>query len=196
MELKKQCLEQTLLIMSERGLKFTMSELAKQLGMSKKTLYQLFESKEALLTEVVDNSFATIKEAEKKILDDDSLDILQKIKALTIVLPDSYKTLNWQRMSELADKYPKIYHQVQEGLESDWESTLALYQEAVQLGVIRETNLILLKAMIEASIEHFLTSDILSQHGIAYVEALEGMMDIILYGITNGKKAMQGGENG
>ena len=35
MDSRELCLEQTLLILSERGLKFTMSELASQLGMSK-----------------------------------------------------------------------------------------------------------------------------------------------------------------
>jgi AcrR family transcriptional regulator len=194
MDSRELCLEQTLLILSERGLKFTMSELASQLGMSKKTIYQLFVSKEALLSEVVKNTFAKIKEAEQIILSDESLDIIQKIKALTIVLPDSYKSLNWQRVGELADKYPKIYAQIQEGLESDWESTLSLYEEAIERGLIKPTNLAVVKTMIEASIEHFLSTHDLEEGQISYIEALETMMDIILYGITTDGNATNGGK--
>lgn len=194
MDSRELCLEQTLLILSERGLKFTMSELASQLGMSKKTIYQLFVSKEALLSEVVKNTFAKIKEAEQIILSDESLDIIQKIKALTIVLPDSYKSLNWQRVGELADKYPKIYAQIQEGLESDWESTLSLYEEAIERGLIKPTNLAVVKTMIEASIEHFLSTHDLEEGQISYIEALETMMDIILYGITTNGNATNGGK--
>lgn len=194
MDSRELCLEQTLLILSERGLKFTMSELASQLGMSKKTIYQLFVSKEALLSEVVKNTFAKIKEEEQIILSDESLDIIQKIKALTIVLPDSYKSLNWQRVGELADKYPKIYAQIQEGLESDWESTLSLYEEAIERGLIKPTNLAVVKTMIEASIEHFLSTHELEEGQISYIEALETMMDIILYGITTNGNATNGGK--
>lgn len=194
MDSRELCLEQTLLILSERGLKFTMSELASQLGMSKKTIYQLFVSKEALLSEVVKNTFAKIKEEEQIILSDESLDIIQKIKALTIVLPDSYKSLNWQRVGELADKYPKIYAQIQEGLESDWESTLSLYEEAIERGLIKPTNLAVVKTMIEASIEHFLSTHELEEGQISYIEALETMMDIILYGITTDGNAENGGK--
>ncbi|MGT2802005.1 TetR/AcrR family transcriptional regulator [Streptococcus henryi] len=194
MDSRELCLEQTLLILSERGLKFTMSELASQLGMSKKTIYQLFVSKEALLLEVVKNTFAKIKEEEQIILSDESLDIIQKIKALTIVLPDSYKSLNWQRVGELADKYPKIYAQIQECLESDWESTLSLYEEAIERGLIKPTNLAVVKTMIEASIEHFLSTHELEEGQISYIEALETMMDIILYGITTNGNATNGGK--
>ncbi|SDB03811.1 transcriptional regulator, TetR family [Streptococcus henryi] len=194
MDSRELCLEQTLLILSERGLKFTMSELASQLGMSKKTIYQLFVSKEALLSEVVKNTFAKIKEEEQIILSDESLDIIQKIKALTIVLPDSYKSLNWQRVGELADKYPKIYAQIQEGLELDWESTLSLYEEAIERGLIKPTNLAVVKTMIEASIEHFLSTHDLEEGQISYIEALETMMDIILYGITTDGNATNGGK--
>ncbi len=194
MDSRELCLEQTLLILSERGLKFTMNELASQLGMSKKTIYQLFVSKEALLSEVVKNTFAKIKEAEQIILSDESLDIIQKIKALTIVLPDSYKSLNWQRVGELADKYPKIYAQIQEGLESDWESTLSLYEEAIERGLIKPTNLAVVKTMIESSIEHFLSTHELEEGQISYIDALETMMDIILYGITTNGNATNGGK--
>lgn len=184
MELKEQCLDQTLRILSDKGLKFTMSELATQLGMSKKTIYLLFKSKEELLSEVVRHSFAKIKEAERAILEDNSLDLLEKIKSLTIVLPDVYKTLNWNRMTELAEKYPKIYHQVQEAIESDWETTLALYEEAISTGLMKKTNLIIVKGMVEASIEHFLTSKKLSDNQVSYVEALDTMMDILLFGLV------------
>ena len=46
---RKRCIQETIALCSSQGLDFTMSELAARLGMSKKTLYVLFDSKEALL---------------------------------------------------------------------------------------------------------------------------------------------------
>ena len=38
----------------QNGLKFTMNDLAKRLGISKKTIYTVFESKQAVLVAVAD----------------------------------------------------------------------------------------------------------------------------------------------
>ena len=53
-ELREKCILHTLALCSEYGMRFTMSELAAGLGVSKKTLYVLFPDKEALLTDAVD----------------------------------------------------------------------------------------------------------------------------------------------
>lgn len=56
---------QTLSYLSDKGLKFTMADLAKSLGMSKKTIYSFFETKEALLNDVVDYAFRSGKSLRK-----------------------------------------------------------------------------------------------------------------------------------
>ena len=48
------------------GLRFTMDDVAKNLGISKKTLYKIYDSKEEMLLDVADYSFADIKKASAK----------------------------------------------------------------------------------------------------------------------------------
>ena len=60
MELQKKILEGTLVVFNKKGLKFTMDDLAGQLGISKKTIYTVFRDKEELFLEMVDYLFALI----------------------------------------------------------------------------------------------------------------------------------------
>ncbi len=54
MELKEKILEGTIKVFNQKGLKFTMDDLASELGMSKKTIYTVFKDKDSLFLAMVD----------------------------------------------------------------------------------------------------------------------------------------------
>ena len=136
-ELREKCIHQTIQLCSSQGLDFTMSQLAAQLGMSKKTLYVLFESKEALLLEVVNYMFDGVKASEAELLARQDLDLAEKLCRLVVVMPDSYKTLDWRRLQGVEEKYPAVYRQIRQRLESGWEPTLELLRQGMAEGVLR-----------------------------------------------------------
>ena len=105
-ELREKCIHQTIQLCSSQGLDFTMSQLAAKLGISKKTLYVLFESKEALLLEVVNYMFDGVKASEAELLARQDLDLAEKLCRLVVVMPDSYKTLDWRRLQGVEEKIP------------------------------------------------------------------------------------------
>ena len=86
---RRKCIDCAIQLCSSQGLDFTMSQLAAQLGMSKKTLYVLFDSKEALLLAVVDTMFDAVKADEAKILARQDLSLAEKVRQLVVVLPDT-----------------------------------------------------------------------------------------------------------
>ena len=103
---RQKCIDCAIQLCSSQGLDFTMSQLAAQLGMSKKTLYVLFDSKEALLLAVVDTMFDAVKADEAKILARQDLSLADKVRQLVVVLPDSYKNLDWSRLQGVEGKIP------------------------------------------------------------------------------------------
>lgn len=169
---------------NKKGLKFTMDDVSKSLSMSKKTLYTVFADKEALFYEMVDYCFDAIKESEQEVLANTELDILQKIRQIMIVLPERYESLDFRKIYSLKEKYPQIYKKVEKRLENDWEPTIQLLERAMQEGKIKQVSVPVLKAMVEGSIELFLSRDILIEHNMEYREALDKMMDIIMDGIA------------
>lgn len=180
---RKRCIQGTIALCSSQGLDFTMSELAARLGMSKKTLYVLFESKEALLLATVDSMFDEVKVSEAEILARQDLSLAEKIRRLVVVLPDSYQTLDWTRLQGVEEKYPVVYRRIRQRLETGWEPTLDLLRQGVEQGVLRPFEPGLFRAVVEGAIEHFLSSDALEREGLGYVQAMDGMMDLLMEGI-------------
>lgn len=167
---------------NEKGLKFTMEDIAKRLSISKKTIYTVFESKEELIDAIADYSYAGIKREEEQIIRQD-IDIVKKIHDVIIALPDIYKHLDFRKLVSLKDKYPATYTKVINNIENNWDSTIALIEQGVQEGRIRAVNVMVLKAMISASIEYFLSTPMLKEDGYTYNDMLEEMMNIIMKGI-------------
>lgn len=184
MELKETILEGTIQAFNEKGLKFTMDDVAKVLGMSKKTIYKVFRDKESMFYAMVDYMFDSIKESEQAILEDESMTTIEKVRKILGVMPEGYKDVDFGQLYSLKDKYPAIYKQVEIRLETGWETTIALIEQGIQEGVIREVNIPLVKMMLEASLEQFFQRDILIQNHISYMEALDEVVGIIVDGIT------------
>lgn len=183
MELKISILEGTIKAFQKKGLKFTMDDIVAILGISKKTIYTVFQDKEELIMEMVDYCFDSIKESEKKVMEDETLDIVEKIRKILGVLPESYKEIDFRQLYQLKDKYPRTYYQVEKRLETGWENTLLLLDQGIKEGKIRPIRLPILKTMLEATLEQFFQRDLLVIHGISYQEALEETVNILVDGI-------------
>lgn len=184
MELRETILEGTIEVFNQKGLKFTMDDVAKILSMSKKTIYTVFNDKESLFLTMVDYIFDKIKDSERRVLEDESLGTLEKIRRILGVMPEGYREINLRQLYALRDKFPHIYARVEERLENGWESTIALIVRGMEEGVIRPVSIPLVKMMLEASLEQFFQRDILIQHQMNYVDALEQVVDILVYGIA------------
>ncbi|MGN0168834.1 MAG: TetR/AcrR family transcriptional regulator [Acetatifactor sp.] len=189
MELKKTILEGTLEVFNQKGIKFTMDDIARTLNISKKTIYTVFDDKESLFIAMVDYLFDSIKESEEQVLKDESLDTLGKIRRILGVMPESYKTIDFRQLYLLREKYPAIYAKVEERLETGWENTIALLEQGMAEGVVRKVSIPIVKMMLEASLEQFFQRDILIRNDIGYFEALDEVVHVIVDGIAvkNGK---------
>lgn len=183
MDHKEEILKATIQVFNEKGLKFTMDDIAELLRISKKTLYKVFDDKEALFLAMVDYIFDTIKESERAVVEDDSLSTADKIHKILGVLPEGYKDVDLRQLYLLKDKYPKIYKQVELRLETGWEITIELIERGIAEGCIQPVKIPILKMMLEASLEQFFQRDILVRNQISYQDALNEVVNILMEGI-------------
>jgi AcrR family transcriptional regulator len=184
MELRETILEGTLKAFNQNGLKFTMDDVAKALGMSKKTIYTVFRDKESLFLAMVDYLFDSIKASEQELLLDDSLTTLEKAEQILGVIPEGYKDVDFRQLYMLKEKYPKIYEQVERRLETGWETTIMILEQGMEEGVIRPVKIPIVKMMLEASLEQFFQRDVLIRNKISYLEALDEVVSILIHGIA------------
>ena len=188
MELKDRIMEGATTCFKDKGIRFTMDDLAETLGMSKKTIYTVFAGKDELMVALVDHVFASIKSSEEKVLWDKNMNTVEKLRRLMGVFPDAYKDINFQGVYELRERYPEIYELVEERLETGWESTIALLEQGMLEGSIRKISIPIFKMMFEASLEQFFQRDILQRNGISYQQGLTEVVDILIDGIIAEKK--------
>lgn len=186
MDLRETILEGTLQVFNEKGLKFTMDDIASLLKISKKTIYTVFRDKNAMFLAMADYLFDSIKKSEMEIVENGELSTVEKIRMILGVIPDAYKEVDFRQLYLMKDKYPKIYNQIEHRLETGWENTIALIERGIEEGCIRPIKIPILKMMLEASLEQFFQRDILLQSNISYTDALDEVVDILMNGIIEG----------
>ena len=183
MDLKERILESTIRLFNEKGLKFTMDDIASDLSISKKTIYTVFKDKESLCTGVVDYVFDSIKQSENEVLNRNNPDTISQLKELLGVMPESYSHVDMQELYQLKDKYPTVYDHLAKRLENGWEATIGLIEKGISEGTIRPISIPIFKTMMEDTLEQFFQRDVLHQNDISYQDALKEVVDILVDGI-------------
>lgn len=183
MDLKDRIIDAVIEEFNDKSLKFTMDDVAKRLGISKRTLYTVVQDKEALFIEAIDCVFGAIKVSEKEIAEDNSLDLVDKLKKILVVFPQKYEAIDYRQLYDLKSKFPKIYAKIENRLESDWDATFLIMEQAMEEGKIRRISLPVFQAIFSGTIEYYISRRALIESDIAYDEALQQMLDIIFNGI-------------
>ena len=165
--LRDEILEATMTVYRKKGIKFTMDDLAKEMSRSKKTIYTVFRDKKHLFLEEVDYFFDKIKARENEVLND-----------------DHFSGVDFPSIYTFRDKYPAVYKRIAERLESGWEVTFSLMDKGAEEGSLKKVDKELFRIIYNAAVEKFLFSTELTDHKIHYTDALKGVTDMLIDGIS------------
>lgn len=169
----------------KQGLKFTMNDIARDLHMAKKTIYTYYSSKEEMLNAMIDTGYEDIQKNKQEIIASD-LPYEEKVRQVMIAMPQQFQVIDFRMLSDLNEKYPGVYKNLQRQLENNWEPVISLLQDGMDHHKIRPISIPVLRQMITATFESFLSTDNLKQEGISYKDACTYMMDIVMNGISEG----------
>lgn len=168
---------------NQSGYRFTMDALAKNLHISKKTLYELFADKETLFLGTIDYLFDAVQAVKAVIIRDASIGTVEKIRRVLVAMPEKFQTISFQRIDGLREEYPALYKKLEHRLESDWEPIIELLEKAVRDGDIRPIHIPVFKRVVEASIQSFLSRKFTDAENTRYPEALDALIDILMEGV-------------
>ncbi|SIR87926.1 transcriptional regulator, TetR family [Peribacillus simplex] len=171
-----------------KGVKFPLDNLAKQLGISKKTLYKYFSSKVEMLDAVIDYTFEDMDKKAIAIIENDQLSLIEKIKGVITVLPDHYEFIDQNILDQIKRYYPEQWIKMDTLLKSDWELLRNLIEQGIREGVIINRNVSLIMKVIIESINSTLNQKFYLENRITVPEALSEIVDILLYGISTKNK--------
>jgi AcrR family transcriptional regulator len=136
MELKERIIENASTLFFRNGIKsITMSDIANEMGISKRTLYEVFRDKEQLLEECLDFHHAkTDKEIEKLINNSKNIiDVLMRLYAKNFHQVLSVKFL----VNDLKKYHAHLYRRIEERRKEDMCNFIPFLKKGVEQGLIR-----------------------------------------------------------
>lgn len=110
---KKTVLEHAARMFLRNGIRvITMDDIANELGISKRTLYDIFESKELIISQIVDTHIENENSAFDKILkqSENSIDMMLKLSKFIFVM---YNKLHPSVLSDLKKYYSVIWQRIE-----------------------------------------------------------------------------------
>ncbi len=116
----------------------TMDEIAAELGMSKKTLYVHFASKEALMTAVIDDLGGEIRGSADALLANRQLNFAEKLRGFAEGMVERLTKTNPRLLRDLQRFAPDLYRRVAEMREKNIPYVFGRFIEEGQLaGMVR-----------------------------------------------------------
>lgn len=163
----------------------TMDEIASALGMSKKTLYRHFQSKEELCSAAVDALFTELDEALRRIVEDDSLPFEQRLAQYFSEISVAFEKARGPLLRDLMRDAPDLYQRVvTERKEIVKRRTRALFKDGMRDGALRnDVPDRFIVALIMVISEHLIHPDRLAELQMSPRQAFERSISVILDGL-------------
>lgn len=175
--------------MNIRGVKFTMSDLAKRLNVSKTSLYEHFSAKNELVHNILTTAIQDIHRQEEVIYNNPELTFAEKIPALLKISPTVLGPINnYRLLDDLHLYYPKEFQIIEKFREEQHERFLSLIVQGIESYAIRPINTKVLHQLIASTINDLLSYRFLTESNVTYSDALADMSDIILNGLLPRKE--------
>ena len=184
--------------LSERGVKFTMDELARRLGVSKRTLYENFASKEEIVGAILAESAAEIKEKRETSALNDGLCISEKFRQMLTVRSSLWTGISETVFMDVKRCMPDQWRTIENTLDELWLVVEILLQEGVRTGHFRPIFFPALRIMFRGAYYEFANYQFLAQHKVTMEEMTDHIINILLYGIArqDGNEQAGGNRNG
>ena len=164
----------------------TMDDIATSLGISKRTLYEVFEDKETLLREVLLKNQVDKNEFLENLLAE-STNVLEVILVCFQKSIEMFHKTN-KRFFEDLKKYPSIYNMMKNSREKESESTIAFFKSGVEQGIFRDdVNFAIINLLVREQFDLLLNTNICSEY--PFLEVYESIMFTFIRGIATEKGA-------
>lgn len=186
-ELKERIIATATEAFTTKGIKsITMDDIAAALGISKRTLYEVFVDKESLLKDCI----LTVQAERDRYLQEvyeQSHNVLEVILAVSQKSIEMFHKTN-KRFFEDIKKYPKVYNMMKERSESDSEKTMSFFMLGVEQGIFRsDVNFAIVNLLVREQFDVLLNTDVCNEY--SFIEVYESIMFTYIRGISTEKGA-------
>jgi len=168
--------------------KVTMDELSQELGISKKTMYQQFPSKDDLLDHAIEWQIIEITGSLKRIFDS-SDDFISKLSAMWDTFGHMACRVNRTFLDDVRRHRPELWKRIEEVRTKNINTHFAkMIDQGMALGLIRpDINKEVVILMYLSSIQGVVNPETLAEYSFSTEEALKTIFRVYLDGILTDK---------
>lgn len=172
---------------TSNGIKsITMDDIANRVGISKRTLYEVFEDKESLLRDCI-LKVQTDRDRYLQEVYEQSHNVLEVILVVFQKSIEVFHSTN-KRFFEDMKKYPRIYEMMKNRRDSDSEKTMSFFKSGVEQGIFRpDINFAIVNLLVREQFDVLLNTEICKEY--PFIEVYESIMFTYIRGISTEKGA-------
>ena len=168
--------------------KFTVDEVAAELHISKKTLYQVFSGKDEMIRQYFEETLTSDRQSVLEAAGSER-NFFEKIHA--IVHSSHRYRLPVRLMDEAKQFYPDEWARIEDLKQFKLDEFKKLLKQAADEGILRpDIHFGILSAMLERVSELFVDTDFLIENGMKASQAMDETLNIIFGGIVKKDGAM------
>lgn len=181
--------------MNTRGVRFTMSDLARRLAVSKTTLYQHFASKDELIGAILDAVYADVRQQEERIIGDPALSFLEKIAGVLAVFPSVFGPINNRLIDDIQRHLPEEKVKAELFRREKWQRVESLIGREIGEGRLRPINLAVLQSTYMLMSSVLVDYMFLTENNLSARDALAAFAEILTFGLVRVDKGGEAAKN-
>ncbi len=162
----------------------TMDEIAAMLGISKRTLYEVFADKETLLVDCI-LKFKKDADTYAKSVYDESPDVLEVLLKCYLYSIEKLHRTNKKFFEDLK-KYPKAHEVLRKHQHQDNENAVSFFTKGVEQGLFRsDVNFAIVNLLTHEQFNMLMNSEVFKAY--SFLEVYESIMFTYIRGISTQK---------
>ncbi|MGQ9498589.1 MAG: TetR/AcrR family transcriptional regulator [Desulfotomaculales bacterium] len=161
----------------------TVDELAAAAGVSKRTLYRHFKSKDEVIEAVLDDLTAGIERRAQEIIAG-TAGPPEKIRAIVRAVVEGVRFMEPRNFGDLQRYYPHLWEKIDRFRAERIERLREVYLEGCRLGYFREVDPDVLFTAYLAALRAVINPDFLLAHAVSLEQAFDTLVGILFYGIV------------
>lgn len=168
--------------MNKHDLKFTMDDIASQLGMSKKTLYKLFRSKNDLITAVIQALLQVALATEEKVMQA-NIPLAQKISNFLLSDMEDFPHPSSLMARDIHNHHPEAYRLLSDFSAKRTERLAKLLEQGIEEGIIASVPTGFIGELLGSTAETIIRNKMAEKHHLTLHESMKITIQLIMKGL-------------
>lgn len=167
--------------------KTTMDDVASELGMSKKTIYKFFPSKDDLVMAIAKHFMNSMKNKIVPALNSDK-NAIEKLAELISILAKASEKISPNRMDEIRKYFPNLWNEIDSfRTKMMFGNITKVIDQGKSEGLFIDYPTSIIMNVLVASVRNIVNPDFILNHNFSIIEAARFAFKIVIGGIVTDK---------